>query len=187
MDTKLRQSVGQLQTVLKDFEGQLGNVRAAAEILMEALRAGRKILTCGNGGSAADALHLAEELVGKFDKPRQSLPAVCLAADPTVLTCIANDFGFQNVFSRQVEGLGNAGDVLVVFTTSGNSENIQKALNAARDKRMKSIVVTGKDGGKIRGLAACEIIVKSNSTARIQEVHTLILHMWLEAIDEQFK
>jgi D-sedoheptulose 7-phosphate isomerase len=186
VQANLLKSLTELQSALRGFEAELTNVARGAEIILEALQQGRKILTCGNGGSAADALHLAEELVGKFCKTRRSLPAVSLAADPTLLTCIANDFGFDRVFSRQVEGLGNAGDVLVVFSTSGNSANIRLALEAARACGVKSIAILGKDGGKAKGLANCEIIVKSNTTARIQEIHTLVLHMWLETLEEHF-
>jgi D-sedoheptulose 7-phosphate isomerase len=179
-------SARELQKTLAAFEAHLPVVQQGAEMISAALRNGGKILACGNGGSAADALHLAEELVGKFNKPRRSLPAISLAADPTLLTCIANDFGFDQVFSRQIEGLGNAQDVLVVFSTSGNSKNIELALQAAKTKEMKSIALLGKDGGKVRGLATIDIIVPSYTTARIQEVHTLILHMWLETLEEQF-
>jgi len=157
-------------------------IAAGAEI-QQALRNGNKLLTAGNGGSAADALHLAEELVGRFDKERPSLPAVALCADPTLLTCIGNDYGFERIFSRQVEGLGRPGDVLVVFTTSGNSPNLIAALHAARAHGLKTIAVLGKDGGTAKGLAEHELIVPSNVTARIQEVHTFILHAWLSQIE----
>ena len=186
MEANIHASIAELSAVLARFDAQTAQILQGSAILIQTLQAGGKVLTCGNGGSAADALHLAEDLVGKFLKPRRSLPAICLAADPTLLTCIANDFGFDHLFSRQIEGLGKTEDVLVVFSTSGNSTNIQGALEAARAKGMKSIALLGKDGGKVRGLATLEIIVPSNTTARIQEAHTLVLHMWLESVEKQF-
>jgi D-sedoheptulose 7-phosphate isomerase len=153
-----------------------------AAILASLLRGGQ-LLTCGNGGSAADALHLAEELVGRYRRERRALPAICLAADPTALTCIGNDYGFDRVFSRGVEALGRPGDILVAFSTSGNSPNVLAALQAARARGVISILLSGKDGGQARSLADHSIVVPSANTARIQEVHTLVLHQWLETID----
>ncbi len=144
---------------------------------------GGKILTCGNGGSAADALHLAEELMGRYRRERLPIPAVCLNADSTLLTCIGNDYGFDEVFARQVTGLGAAGDVLVAFSTSGNSVNIVRALETARARGVKSAALLGCDGGKARGKADVELIVPVANTARIQEVHTIILHALLEEVE----
>jgi len=149
------------------------------------LKSGGKILTCGNGGSAADAMHLAEELVGHFRNHRPSLPAVSLVADGTLLTCIGNDYGFDQVFSRQVEGLASANDLLVCFSSSGNSPNILKALAAARSKGVKSVALLGKGGGLARGKADFEIIVANSDSGRVQEVHTLILHALLEVIERE--
>ncbi|MBN9692318.1 MAG: SIS domain-containing protein [Verrucomicrobia bacterium] len=158
-------------------------IEAAGVALKAALDSGSKILTAGNGGSAADALHLSEELVGRFSKERPSLPAISLCADPTALTCIANDYGYERVFSRQVEGLGRPGDVLVVFTTSGNSPNLVLALKIARQRGLITIAVLGKNGGAAKGLADHELIIPSQNTARIQELHTFILHAWLTQIE----
>jgi len=155
-----------------------------AATLVNALSRGGKILTCGNGGSAADALHLAEELVGRYNRSRRSLPAVCLNADPTLLTCIGNDFGFDEVFARQVEGLGAEGDALVCFSSSGDSTNIVRALKTARNHGVKSIALLGKGGGKAKGAADLEFIVASSDTARIQEAHTLLLHALLERVEQ---
>lgn len=149
------------------------------------LKSGGKILTCGNGGSAADAMHLAEELVGHFRNHRPSLPAVSLVADATLLTCIGNDYGFDQVFSRQVEGLANTNDLLVCFSSSGNSPNILKALAAAKDKGVKSVALLGKGGGQARGKADLEIIVANSDSGRVQEAHTLILHALLEVIERE--
>ncbi len=158
-------------------------IDAAGATIRNAIADGHKLLTAGNGGSAADALHLAEELVGRFDKDRASLPAIALCADASLLTCIANDFGFDRVFSRQIEGLGRKSDVLVVFSTSGNSANIVAALRAAKSRQLQTIAVLGKHGGAAKGLADHELIVPSEVTARIQEVHTFILHSWLALLE----
>lgn len=154
--------------------------------ILSVLKNGGKILTCGNGGSAADALHMSEEFVGRYCFERNSLPAICLCADPTLLTCILNDYGADAIFSRQVESLGNSGDLLFGFTTSGNSRNIAEAFSAAKNNGLKTILVSGKGGGMLKGAADYELIVPSNCTARIQEVHTLFLHSWLEMVDEFF-
>lgn len=186
MSEGISSSAAQLQDLiatLHSFEPLLPAVGATADALAEALLGGRKVLTAGNGGSAADALHFAEELTGRFDRDRRALPALSLCADAVTLTCIANDFGFEAVFARQIESLGQAGDVLVIFSTSGNSANLVTALHAARLHRIRTIAVLGKGGGLSRGLADHEIVVPSNVTARIQEVHTLILHLWLARIE----
>jgi D-sedoheptulose 7-phosphate isomerase len=176
----------ELAETVERFRALLPAVEAAGVTIRDALRAGNKLLTAGNGGSAADALHLSEELVGRFDKERPSLPSVCLSADPTLLTCIGNDYGYDQLFARQVQGLGKPGDVLVVFTTSGNSNNLVLALEAARQKQVITISVLGKTGGKAKGLADHELIVPSNNTARIQELHTFVLHSWLSIIEAEY-
>ena len=154
-----------------------------AAAVVGALRGGGKLLTCGNGGSAADALHLAEELVGRYKHDRRSLPAICLNADPTLLTCIGNDYGFDQIFSRQVDGLADRKDLLVCFTTSGNSPNVLNALTTARTKGVRSVALLGKDGGHAKGQADWELIVPSRDAGRVQEAHTLILHALLEAVE----
>jgi D-sedoheptulose 7-phosphate isomerase len=178
-----RVSLQELSSVLAVSSDLETAVDQAGETILLCLRRGGKLLTCGNGGSAADALHLAEELVGRYNAERRALPAICLNADVTALTCIGNDYGYDQVFSRQVEALGRPGDVLVGFTTSGNSPNVLAAFHRARDLGVTTILVGGKNGGLAKGLCEHEIIVPSFTTARIQEVHTLILHQWLESID----
>ena len=158
-------------------------VDAAGAAILAALVAGNKLMTCGNGGSAADALHLAEELVGRYSRDRRALAGLCLNADPTAITCICNDYGYEHVFSRGVEALGKPGDVLVGFTTSGNSDNVIRAFEVAAGIGITTILLAGKDGGKARGSCNHEIIIPSQNTARIQEIHTLVLHQWLEAVD----
>lgn len=173
----------ELAAVLGAFRKQLPLVSQAGRMLMDCLQQGGKVLTCGNGGSAADALHLAEELVGRFERDRRPWPALSLAADPTALTCIGNDFGFEFLFSRQIEAHGKPGDILVVFSTSGNSPNLVRALETARQSGLGSIALLGKTGGRCQGLASLEIIVPSANGARVQEIHTFILHCWLAAIE----
>jgi D-sedoheptulose 7-phosphate isomerase len=155
-----------------------------ADILITCLKAGGKILVCGNGGSACDAMHFAEELTGRYQKNRRALPAIALT-DSAHMSCVANDFGFGEVFSRGVEAHGNADDVLIVLSTSGNSGNIENALVEAFGKHMGTIALLGKDGGQIKGLADAELIVPSNDSARIQEVHMLVLHILVEAIERE--
>lgn len=162
------------------------SIDKAAAAIVEALEGGKKVLTCGNGGSATDAAHLAEELVGRYRGNRPSLPAISLAADGSVLTCIANDFGYDEVFARQVEGLGAPGDVLVAFTTSGKSENINRALRRAREAGMRTIALTGKEGGDARQLADIAIHVPHHASERIQEIHTFVLHCMCEAVERRF-
>ena len=176
-------SIAELQAVLTASEEVGPAVESAGRAIVAALLAGNKLLTCGNGGSAADSLHLSEDLVGRYSVERRALPAVCLNADPTAITCICNDYGYEKVFSRGVEALGKPGDVLVGFSTSGNSTNVIAAFEAAVKRGVTTVLVAGKGGGKARGTCSHEIIVPSDNTARIQEVHTLVLHQWLEAID----
>ncbi len=153
------------------------------QAILTTIKSGGKVLTCGNGGSAADAMHLAEELVGRYRRERPSWPAVCLNADPSLLTCIGNDYGFDAIFSRQVEGLGGRNDLLICFTTSGNSGNILRALETAKARGVKTVALLGKGGGKAKGKADLELIVESNDTARIQEAHTFLLHALLESVE----
>ncbi len=176
-----------LKETVAATEGILPEIGAAAACIVETLQKGNKILSCGNGGSATDAMHLAEECVGRYRSNRKSLPAIALNADCSTLTCIANDWSFDEVYARQVEGLGQPGDVLVVFSTSGNSANIVRALEVARERGLNSIALLGKDGGKSKGLATYECIIPADDTARIQEMHTWILHVILEAVEEGFE
>lgn len=162
----------------------VGAARATSAI-RDAVRAGATVFTCGNGGSAAEALHLAEELLGRYHNDREPLPAVCLNADTTALTCIANDFGFEQVFARQVEALAAPGDALVVFSTSGQSPNIVAALETARDLGVITIGLLGKNGGPAASLCDAPVIIPSQDTAHIQEAHLALLHIMLEAIEAE--
>ncbi len=163
-------------------------IEAAGQRMVEALLYGGKILACGNGASASDAQRFASELLNRFERERPSLPAMALSADTATLTAIANDYSYTEVFSKQVRALGNPGDVLLVISTSGNSANVVQAIQAAHDKELTVIALTGKDGGKMAPLYAntdVEIRVPSDSTARIQEVHLVILHALCDYIDQQ--
>lgn len=185
MDRVLPKLVEDACRTLQALAAQEDTFQGIAAAAVAALRSGGKILACGNGGSAADAMHLTQELVGRFRSNRPSLPAVSLAADPTALTCIGNDFGFENIFSRQVEALAGQNDLLVCFSTSGNSPNILRALDAARSKGVKSVALLGKGGGKAKGKADFELIVANTDSGRVQEAHGLILHALLEVIERE--
>jgi D-sedoheptulose 7-phosphate isomerase len=161
-------------------------IRAARE-LTATVDSGNKILICGNGGSAADAQHFAAELVGRFEKERASYPAIALTTDSSILTAISNDYGFECVFSRQIEGLGRKGDMLIVITTSGNSPNIQQAVRKAASMGMQTIGLLGRDGGSLKVEVGCPVIVPHARTARIQEAHSFILHFWACCVDEAVK
>ncbi len=161
-------------------------IGAAVDLLVGTLLAGGKVLAAGNGGSAADAMHMSEELVGRFRSDRCSLPAVALTADGTALTCIGNDFGFDYVFSRQVEGLGVKGDLLVLFSTSGRAANLAQAVSSARAKNMRILLILGRDGGPLAGQGDCEVLVQGKGTERIQEAHQLVMHILLEGVEQRF-
>jgi D-sedoheptulose 7-phosphate isomerase len=151
-------------------------IERAAGLIECAVRSGNKLMLCGNGGSAADSQHIAAEFTGRFVKDRKPLPALALSTDSSALTCIANDYSFDEVFSRQVIGLGRAGDCLLAISTSGNSRNVIRAVEAARAAQIRTIGLLGRDGGKLRGLCELSIIVPSETTARIQEAHIFIGH-----------
>jgi len=170
---------------LIDRVGRLDGVKRSAEQLVETLRQGRKILVCGNGGSAADAQHFAAELIGGFEKRRDPLPALALAADSSVLTALGNDDGFDRVFAKQVRGLGGRGDALVAISTSGNSGNVVAAVEAARACDMASIGLLGHDGGRVGALVDIAVVVPHTATARIQEAHLVILHFWAAVIERR--
>jgi D-sedoheptulose 7-phosphate isomerase len=160
-----------------------GPTLVAAQAMADALKAGRKLLVFGNGGSAADAQHLSAELVGRFQKERAALPAIALTVDASVLTSVANDYSYKQVFVRQVEALGQPGDVAVGISTSGESPNVLLALQAARARGLKTVALTGRDGGAIGAAAEIHVNVPDQSAARVQEVHRTILHVICEVIE----
>ena len=171
---------------LQSMDRLAGPIADAAERMVQCLRSDGKILACGNGGSAADCQHFSAELLNRFEMERPSLAAISLTTDTSTLTSIANDYDFEQIFSKQVRGLGHAGDILLAISTSGNSRNVISAIEAAHEADMAVVALTGRDGGKIAELMEANdvhICVPANSTARIQEVHLLALHCICDAID----
>jgi D-sedoheptulose 7-phosphate isomerase len=163
----------------------LEGVRRFAQAAAETLRAGKKLLACGNGGSMCDAMHFAEEWTGRFRRDRAALPALAFS-DPSQLTCIANDFGYEEVFSRSVEAYGNPGDLLVVLSTSGNSPNVLRAAAAARAKGIRTVGLLGKGGGELAARVDIPIVVpRAQTSDRIQELHIKILHVAIEAVERE--
>lgn len=167
-------------TSLKDLEPAL--VRAA-EKCAASLKSGGKLLICGNGGSAAEAMHLVGELVGRYKNSRAPMAAISLGTDPALATCIGNDYSYEELFSRQVKGLGRPGDVLIVFTSSGRSPNVLRALKAARAMGIPSIAFLGKDGGPALPLADEALVVRHNDTARVQEGHQFLMHSLMDLLE----
>jgi len=171
----------------KETLGALSSLEAqmveAADLIEQCLRAGNKLLLCGNGGSATDAAHFATELVVRFAKDRRAYPAICLASDGGLLTAAGNDYGFDEIFARQIAALGQPGDVLICLTTSGKSKNVVRALEEAKARKLKTIAFLGRDGGSTIGMADVDLLVRSDSTARIQEAHQLLLHVLCEIIE----
>lgn len=167
------------------MEQQSAKVETIAQIIADAVLTNHTLFTCGNGGSAADAGHFAEELSGRYRTNRRALPAMSLSIDALAITCIANDFGYDAVFARQIEAHGRAGDVLTVFSTSGNSPSILNAIGAAKARQMITVAFLGKGGGHALGFADYEIIVPSNDSGRIQEAHIQIVHYICEVIEQR--
>ena len=187
LQTLIHQELTEAQEVLDRFlkeETNLQRIEDAARLLASAIQNGKKIISCGNGGSHCDAMHFAEELTGRYRDDRRSLPAIAVS-DPSHISCVSNDYGYEFVFSRFVEGLGQEGDVLVGISTSGNSANIIRAVEAARKKGMHVITLTGKDGGKMTGTADVELRVPHFGYAdRIQEIHIKIIHILIMLIEK---
>jgi phosphoheptose isomerase len=158
-------------------------LQKAADLIEQCLRGGNKMLVCGNGGSAADAAHFATEFVVRFAKDRRAYPAIALAGDGGLLTAAGNDYGFDEIFARQVAAFGLEGDLLICLTTSGKSKNVQRALEEAKKRKLKTIALLGRGGGSTVGHADIDLLVESDSTARIQEAHKLLLHVLCEAME----
>lgn len=184
IEERIRESIKTKEEILGDSR-LMEQIGMAADMVRNTLGRGGKLLFCGNGGSASDALHLAAEFVGRFQKDRTALPAISLNADVAALTAIANDYGYETVFARAVEGLMRQEDVLVAISTSGNSENVYRAVLEAKKTGGRTIAFLGMDGGKIRDAADVSIIVPSQCTARIQEAHIMLGHILCEFAEEQ--
>lgn len=183
IESRLAQSIHTLEQVLKTL---VPVIDRAVSLLIETLEKGNKILLFGNGGSAADSQHIAAELVGKLIVKRRALPALALTTDTSSLTALGNDFGYEAIFQRQVEALGQKGDVAIGLSTSGNSPNVLAAVKTARQKGMKTIGFSGRDGGPLAGLVDCAIVIPSDSTQRIQEAHITVGHILCELIEAHF-
>lgn len=167
---------------LEQLEGDLGR---AADLIEKCLRAGNKLLVCGNGGSAADAAHFATEFVVRFASDRRAYPAISLTGDGGLLTAAGNDYGFDEIFARQVAAFGKENDVFICLTTSGNSKNVMRALGEAKARKLKTIAFLGRDGGSTKGIADIDLMVRGDSTARIQEAHKLLLHVLCETMESR--
>ena len=181
---ELSQAADVLQNFLKD-EQHLKSIEAAAKTISDSIKQGGKVISCGNGGSHCDAMHFAEELTGRYRDNRKALPAICVS-DPSHISCVSNDYGYEFVFSRYIEALGSKGDVLLGISTSGNSANIIKAAETAKAKGMTVIILSGKDGGKLAPLADIELRVPHFGYAdRIQEIHIKIIHILILLIEKE--
>ncbi|WP_340617557.1 D-sedoheptulose 7-phosphate isomerase [Xenorhabdus entomophaga] len=182
--SELSEAADTLAKFLND-DANIDAIQKAAVLLADSFKAGGKVLSCGNGGSHCDAMHFAEELTGRYRENRPGYPAIAIS-DPSHLSCVSNDFGYEYVFSRYLEAVGQKGDVLLGISTSGNSGNIIKAIEAARAKGMKVITLTGKDGGKMAGTADVEIRVPHFGYAdRIQEIHIKVIHILIQLIEKE--
>jgi len=181
---ELTQAAGVLAAFLQDASN-LEKIDGAAALMASSIKSGGKIISCGNGGSHCDAMHFAEELTGKYRDARKALPAICIS-DASHISCVGNDYGYDFIFSRYIEALGNKGDVLLGISTSGNSKNVLNAITAAKEKGMKTVVLTGNQGGKIGPMADIEIRVPHMGYAdRIQEIHIKIIHILILLIEKQ--
>jgi D-sedoheptulose 7-phosphate isomerase len=181
----IRTSFQQGYELLKDFlenDMNFDNITEVVETIINSLNKGGKVIICGNGGSMTDAMHFAEEFTGRFRKDRKALPAISLS-DPSHITCVANDYGFENIFSRGVEAYGRSGDVFIGLSTSGNSKNIIEAVKVAKELKLKIVLLLGKGGGELKGMGDIEIIINGKTSDRIQEIHMLILHTIVEGVE----
>jgi len=184
LKNNILESIKTKEEVIKQ---NLPELEKAAQLMISALKDGKKLLICGNGGSAADSQHFAGELVMTYEKERPGIPAIALTTNSSKLTAWANDFGYESVFARKVQALGNEGDVLVGITTSGNSPNVLRAFEEAKRKGIKTICLNGKNGGKANELGLdANIVIPAARTSRVQEAHITVIHAWCELIDKEF-
>lgn len=187
MKSKIEQELQEhIQIAQKSLEELQSLIFEVSNLLVEALRNGRRILICGNGGSAADAQHFSAELTGRYKVERRGLPAIALSTDTSALTAIGNDYGFDFVFSRQVEALANEGDIIFGISTSGNSSNVINALKMGKELGCQCVGLSGNGGGKMNEVCDMHLVIPSCNTPRIQEMHIVIIHLLCQAIDEAF-
>ena len=173
-----------LAAIQKILDSKISDIEQSGQLICDALTSGRKILLCGNGGSAADAQHIAAELVGCYEKQRRSWPAIALTTDTSALTAVSNDLGYEQVFARQVLGLAQPGDVLIAISTSGKSKNVLRAAEQARELGCKTIALTGATADPLGSLCDLVVAVPSTRTSRIQEAHITVGHLWCEMVDQ---
>jgi D-sedoheptulose 7-phosphate isomerase len=187
-----------IQTIANEFENHLETIKmvqetmvndlmVASKMVLDALKDGKKVLICGNGGSAADAQHFAAELTGRYKTERRGLPGIALSTDTSAITAIGNDYGYERVFDRQVEALANEGDLIIGISTSGNSKNVLNAFKVANDMGCTTLGLSGRDGGAMNEECDFNLVVKSNNTPRIQEMHILFIHTICQIIDDNIK
>ena len=183
-ESTLHQNIEDVRAMLLGLRYFEAQVEAISQLLCDVLRSGHKLLACGNGGSAADASHLATEFVVRYERDRRPFPAISFTTNGGDMTAIGNDYGFEEIFARQVRAFGQKGDIFVALTTSGKSENVRRALMAAKEAGVHTVAFLGRDGGACKGLAEIEIIIEHTVTARIQEAHKLLLHTICEMVEE---
>ena len=181
LSNSLQEHIATMQQVL---QSSLPKIEESGRLICDALTAGNKILICGNGGSAADAQHIAAELIGYYESQRRSWPAIALTTDTSALTAVSNDLGFEHVFARQVTGLAQPGDVLIAITTSGKSKNVLRAVEAAKERGCKTIALVGASAESLASLCDVVVSVPASRTSRIQEAHITIGHLWCEIVDQ---
>lgn len=185
--TPYQSSLAEAKAVFETLSALENSLDTATSWCVDALNGGSKLLICGNGGSAAESQHLAGELMGRYKEDRRALPAIALTADTALITCVGNDYCFEDVFARQVRAFAQPGDVLIAFTTSGNSPNVLRALETARELGMRSIAFLGRDGGKAADIATCSLIVRHPDTARAQEGHQFLMHSLMDGIEAKLE
>jgi D-sedoheptulose 7-phosphate isomerase len=183
----LKSSIAGATETLRGLENLESQVSTAADLIVDCLNQGNKLLVCGNGGSAADAADFCTEFACRFEKDRRPYPALNLSEGGSLLTATANDYGFDEIFARQIRAFGCPGDVLIAITTSGNSKNIQRVLAEAKSRQLKTVALLGRDGGACRSMADVELVVPGTSTARIQEAHKFLLHVFCEICEPRLQ
>ncbi|MDQ7047911.1 MAG: D-sedoheptulose 7-phosphate isomerase [Sulfurovum sp.] len=174
------------ETIERTIETMIPSIEQASKLVTQTLKGGYKVLLCGNGGSAADAQHIAAELTGRYKTERRGLPGIALTTDTSALTAIGNDYGYDRIFDRQVEALANKGDLLIGISTSGNSNNVISALTLAKEMGCHTLGLSGRDGGAMSDVCTLNLIVPSHDTPRIQEIHILIGHIICQGVDDAF-